>query len=65
VRRIVVAGLLAGLVILGTPSVAVARHQNHCHYGWDNWGYNYRGSHYHYGSWRYDHGPENCAEDES
>jgi len=60
-RRVVVSGVLGALLVLGTPAAAFARH-NHCHDGWDNWGYNYRGSHYHYGSYRYDHGPENCSE---
>jgi hypothetical protein len=61
-RRLIVSGVLGTLLVLGAPTAAFAR-DNHCHYGWDNWGYNYRGSHYHYGSWRYDHGPENCGED--
>ncbi len=61
-RRLFAVAVLGSLVVLGTPAAALAQH-NHCQYGWDNWGYNYRGSHYHYGSWRYDHGPENCGEE--
>ncbi|HVW33019.1 MAG TPA: hypothetical protein VHL53_10810 [Acidimicrobiia bacterium] len=58
-KRAVLVALLVGGAVVGAPTAAFARH-NHCRYGWDNWGYDERGSHYHYGSWYYDRGPQRC-----